>query len=168
VTLRAQGHVDEFEFEEGVDVGDIREVFIRHDDSALFGSDDWFLESVTIQHHVAGKAWKFTCKDWLRKTKDLKPEKLLSDAVAVDMSGKELVSPKINENIRGVGSIVASASAVANSYNDSGAIRDGPSASSASALHLQVSRTFMRASASPRIPILDFPQSNSCSCIDSS
>ena len=87
--------MDEFEFEEGVDVGDIREVFIRHDDSALFGSDDWFLESVTIQHHVAGKAWKFTCKDWLRKTKDLKPEKLLSDAVAVDMSGKELLSPQL-------------------------------------------------------------------------
>jgi len=57
----------------------VQEVLIRHDNSALFGSNNWYLESVTVQHHVAGKAYKFMCRDWLKKTKDLKPEKLLKD-----------------------------------------------------------------------------------------
>jgi hypothetical protein len=65
-----------------VDVGDIQQVFIRHDDSALFGSNNWYLESVTVMHHVAGNAYKFMCREWLKKTKELKPEKLLKDAVA--------------------------------------------------------------------------------------
>jgi len=74
-----RGHVDEFEFEEGLDLGELQEVLVRHDNSALFGSNNWYLESVTVQHHVSGKAYKFMCRDWLKKTKDLKPEKLLKD-----------------------------------------------------------------------------------------
>ncbi len=57
------------------------EIFIRHDDSALFGSNNWYLESVTVQHHVAGKSCKFVCRDWLKKTRDTKPDKLLKDPV---------------------------------------------------------------------------------------
>ena len=63
-------------------MGDIQQVFIRHDDSALFGSNNWYLESVTVMHHVAGNAYKFMCREWLKKTKELRPEKLLKDAVA--------------------------------------------------------------------------------------
>ena len=66
-------------------MGDIQEVFIRHDDSALFGSNNWFLESVTVLHHVSGKAYKFVCREWLKKTKELKPEKLLKDPVITSL-----------------------------------------------------------------------------------
>ncbi len=64
-----------------MDLGDIVGVFIRHDNSALFGSNNWYLESVTVHNHVAGKSSKFLCRDWLKKSKDMKPEKFLKDPV---------------------------------------------------------------------------------------
>ena len=69
-----------------MDLGDIVGVFIRHDNSALFGSNNWYLESVTVQHHEASKSYKFICRDWLKKTRDTKPEKLLKDPVISSMT----------------------------------------------------------------------------------
>jgi hypothetical protein len=47
------------------DLGDLREVRIRHDN--VGEKPGWFLESVTVRNGVTGQSWFFPCHQWLAR-----------------------------------------------------------------------------------------------------
>merc|ERR1711974_477182 len=59
-----RGSVDEFEFET-VDLGDLRNVRIGHDNKGIGAS--WFLDNVVVSSVRTGDSWTFPCNQWLDK-----------------------------------------------------------------------------------------------------
>lgn len=66
-----KGHTDEFVLQDIVDLGELKEITIRHDNKgSLKSGAAWFCENVTIS--IVGdesKKWDFLCKQWLSTKK---------------------------------------------------------------------------------------------------
>ncbi|CAF4587849.1 unnamed protein product [Rotaria sp. Silwood1] len=60
------GKVETFSLQEP-DVGDLEIVEIEHDGATL--ADSWFLDDITIEMPTKGRAFYFTCHEWLSKQK---------------------------------------------------------------------------------------------------
>ncbi|CAF2355156.1 unnamed protein product [Rotaria sp. Silwood2] len=61
-----RGKVETFSLQEP-DIGDLEIVEIEHDGETL--ADSWFLDDITIEMPTKGRAFYFTCNEWLSKHK---------------------------------------------------------------------------------------------------